>query len=68
LYIGIKYAIIKKAIPAQKRASLPMNQPLLIKRENAVAVISINYMPYNRMALAFIDLGRQCTAQQMWGA
>jgi len=45
-----------------------MNQPLLIKRENAVAVISINYMPYNRMALAFIDLGRQCTAQQMWGA
>lgn len=32
-----------------------MTEPLLLNRENAVAIISINDVPYNRMTLAFVD-------------
>ena len=32
-----------------------MTEPLLLNRENAVAIISVNDVPYNRMTLAFVD-------------
>lgn len=32
-----------------------MTEPLLTNRENAVAIISVNDVPYNRMTLAFVD-------------
>lgn len=32
-----------------------MSQPLLFKQEGAVAVISVNDAPFNRMTLAFVD-------------
>ncbi|MDC0088967.1 enoyl-CoA hydratase/isomerase family protein, partial [Porticoccaceae bacterium] len=32
-----------------------MNQPLLIEIDDAVAIISINDAPFNRMTLEFID-------------
>lgn len=32
-----------------------MTEPLLLNRENAVAIISVNDIPYNRMTLAFVD-------------
>jgi enoyl-CoA hydratase len=32
-----------------------MTEPLLLNCENAVAIISVNDVPYNRMTLAFVD-------------
>ena len=32
-----------------------MPEPLLLERQDAVAIISINDAPYNRMSLEFID-------------